>query len=151
LVPAGRPREGRPRVAVIRRKLTSNVRDQMTPGDRDKLERLIGRPEVSPAEADRQFHITAADVPDVLTRGLRERDGSVGRTILVYPNPAATWWRGETITTFVTELRAAAQAPVALGGRPRASRAGPRCRRTSSRRWSTTARWRRASRSRAWR
>ena len=112
-------------VAVIRRKLTSNVRDQMTPGDRDKLERLIGRPEVSPAESDRQFHITAADVPDVLTRGLRERDGSVGRTILVYPNPAATWWRGETITTFVNQLRAAAQAPVALGGRPARVAGGP--------------------------
>ena len=37
----------------------------------------------------------AEDVPDVLTRGLRERDGSVGRAILVYPNPSSEWWRGE--------------------------------------------------------
>ena len=29
-------------VAVIRRKLTANIRDGMAPGDRDKLERLIG-------------------------------------------------------------------------------------------------------------
>jgi hypothetical protein len=31
-------------VHVIRRKLTANVRNSMTAGDRDKLERLIGRP-----------------------------------------------------------------------------------------------------------
>jgi predicted RND superfamily exporter protein len=105
-------------VHVIRRKLTANVRNSMTAGDRDKLERLIGRPGVPAAAADRQFQIRPGDVPEVLTRGLRERDGSVGRAILVYPNPASTWWRGETITTFVRELRAAAQAPVAMGGRP---------------------------------
>jgi hypothetical protein len=112
-------------VAVIRKKLTANIRDQMAPHDRDRLERLIGRPGVPPAEADKQFHIAASDVPDVLTRGLRERDGSVGRTILVYPNPASTWWRGETITTFVRELRAAAEAPVAMGGRPARVAGGP--------------------------
>ena len=112
-------------VAVIRRKLTPNIRAEMTKDDRDKLERLIGRADQSPAELDRTFHIAAADVPDVLTRGLRERDGAVGRTILVYPNPASTWWRGETITTFVGEMRAAAQAPVALGGRPARVAGGP--------------------------
>ena len=74
-------------VAVIRRKLTPNIRAEMTPDDRDKLERLIGRADQSPAELDRTFHIAAADVPDVLTRGLRERDGAVGRTVLVYPEP----------------------------------------------------------------
>jgi len=49
----------------------------------------------------------------------------VGRAILVYPNPASAWWRGETITRFVHELRAAAQAPVALGGRPARVAGGP--------------------------
>ena len=112
-------------VAIIRRKLTANVRDGMTPGDRGKLERLIGQPELSAAEAGKPFHFRTEDVPDVLTRGLRERDGSVGRAILVYPNPASTWWRGETITTFVRELRAAAQAPVAMGGRPARVAGGP--------------------------
>jgi len=112
-------------VSVIRRKLTENVRNSMTKGDRDKLERLIGRPDASPEEVNKQFQIGDADVPDVLTRGLRERDGAVGRTVLVYPNPASAWWRGETITTFVRELRAAAQAPVALGGRPGRVAGGP--------------------------
>jgi hypothetical protein len=112
-------------VRVIRRKLTANIREGMTPGDRDKLERLIGKQDQPAAQADRQFQIRDADVPDVLTRGLRERDGSVGRAILVYPNPASTWWRGETITAFVRELRAAAEAPVAMGGRPARVAGGP--------------------------
>jgi uncharacterized protein len=112
-------------IAVIRKKLTANVRNAMTPGDRDKLERLIGPPGQTEAEAARPFQIRAQDVPEVLTRGLRERDGSTGRAILVYPNPASTWWRGETITSFVRELRAAAEAPVALGGRPARVAGGP--------------------------
>ena len=45
----------------------------------------------------------------MLTRGLRERDRTVGRAVLIYPNPASTWWRGETITTFVRSLRDVAQ------------------------------------------
>jgi predicted exporter len=97
-------------LAILRRKLTANVRDHIAPGDLTKLDRLIG-----PNQMPR---IDPAQVPDVLTRGLRERDGSTGRAVLVYPNPAASWWRGETITTFVHALRDAAQAPVALGGRP---------------------------------
>jgi predicted RND superfamily exporter protein len=112
-------------VAVIRKKLTPNIRAAMEKDDRDKLERLIGRADQTPAELDKAFHIKDGDVPDVLTRGLRERDGSVGRAILVYPNPASTWWRGETITTFVHELREAAKAPVALGGRPARVAGGP--------------------------
>jgi predicted RND superfamily exporter protein len=112
-------------VAVIRRKLTANIRAEMTPDDRAKLDRLIGPADQSAAEAAKVFDIRPEQVPDVLTRGLRERDGSVGRAILVYPNPAATWWRGETISTFVRELRAAGQAPVALGGRPARVAGGP--------------------------
>jgi uncharacterized protein len=97
----------------------------MAPGDRDKLERLIGTHGQSAADGNKVFQIRAEHVPEVLTRGLRERDGSVGRAILVYPNPSSEWWKGETITSFVRELRAAAQAPVALGGRPARVAGGP--------------------------
>jgi uncharacterized protein len=106
--------EKRAELAVVRRKMTPNVRADMTPTDRQKLNRLIG-PEDKPPET---APIRPDEVPDVITRGLRERDGTVGRTVLVYPNPAESWWRGETIATFVKELREAAAAPVALGGRP---------------------------------
>jgi predicted exporter len=108
-------------LAVIRRKMTPNIRSQMTAADRQKLNRLIG-PEGAPAATD---PIRGDEVPDVVTRGLRERDGTVGRAVLIYPNPAESWWRGETIATFVKQLREAAQAPVALGGRPGRVAGGP--------------------------
>jgi uncharacterized protein len=108
-------------MAIVRRKMTPNVRSNVAPADREKLNRLIG-PEDAPAAAP---PIRPEEVPDVLTRGLRERDGSVGRTVLIYPNPANSWWRGETISTFVAALRAVAQAPTALGGRPGRVAGGP--------------------------
>jgi predicted RND superfamily exporter protein len=58
------------------------------------------------------------EIPRALTTGLRERDGSAGRVVLVFPNPATSWWRGETIATFVSALRDVARVPVASGGRP---------------------------------
>ncbi len=108
-------------LAVIRRKMTPNVRANMTPTDRQKLDRLIGPQDQPPSTAP----IRPDEVPDVITRGLRERDGTVGRAVLVYPNPAESWWRGETIATFVKKLRQAAEAPVAMGGRPGRVAGGP--------------------------
>ena len=108
-------------LAIVRRKMTSNVRSNIAPVDREKLNRLIG-PEEAPATGP---PIRPEQVPDVLTRGLRERDGTVGRTVLIYPNPANSWWRGETITTFVGALRAVADAPKALGGRAGRVAGGP--------------------------
>jgi predicted RND superfamily exporter protein len=108
-------------LAVVRRKMTPNIRSNMTATDRQKLNRLIGLDD-TPSTTE---PIRPEEVPDVITRGLRERDGSVGRAVLVYPNPGESWWRGETIATFVRELRAAAEAPVALGGRPGRVAGGP--------------------------
>jgi uncharacterized protein len=114
-------------LAIIRRKMTPNVRAHMADADREKLDRLIGPPVTTNSNATPAGSraIRPEEVPDVLTRGLRERDGTVGLAVLVYPDPAQTWWRGETISTFVRSLRDVAQAPVALGGRPARVAGGP--------------------------
>ncbi|MGH7297431.1 MAG: MMPL family transporter, partial [Polyangiaceae bacterium] len=39
------------------------------------------------------------------TAGLRERDGTIGKTVLVYPRPSDTLWRAQAIHSFVAELR----------------------------------------------
>ncbi len=125
LVPPDEPAK-QAELAILRRKMTPNVRDNMPAADREKLDRLIGPP-VQPgsAAAEPPPPIRPAEVPEVMTRGLRERDGTAGRAVLVYPNPAEGWWRGETISTFVKQLRQVAQAPVALGGRPARVAGGP--------------------------
>jgi uncharacterized protein len=108
-------------LAVVRRKMTPNVRANIAPADRERLDRLIGPPDAPSATPP----IRPEEVPDVITRGLRERDGAVGRAVLVYPNPAESWWSGATISTFARELRAAAEAPTTLGGRPGRVAGGP--------------------------
>jgi predicted RND superfamily exporter protein len=104
-------------VEAIRKKLTPKIRTHISPEDAQRLELLLGKGPPAP--------ITDAELPLVLTTGLRERDDSRGRAVLVYPDPATSWWKGETISGFVTRLRAAATAPVKLGGRAARVAGGP--------------------------
>lgn len=84
----------------IRDDLTPRIRASLTPEQLKDVDRLLG---ASPLRA-----ITTADVPETLLSGLRERDGSVGRTVLVYPRPGRTLWLGPQLAEFVGQLRAAA-------------------------------------------
>jgi predicted RND superfamily exporter protein len=107
----------RTEIEAIRAKLTPKLRTHLSADDSRNLRQLIGD---GPPPA-----VTEAEIPATLATGLRERDGSRGRAVLVFPNPATSWWRGQTIAGFVHALRAVAQAPVALGGRPARVAGGP--------------------------
>ena len=87
-------------VERLRKKLTPRIREQLSPEEQNKLKRLLGS---GPIAA-----ITAADLPDGLLTGLRERDGTLGRTILVFPRPTQTTWYGPDISSFVEQLRSIA-------------------------------------------
>jgi uncharacterized protein len=104
-------------VEAIRRKMTPKLRKHLAPDDAHRLDDLLG--------ASRPAPVTDDELPLALTTGLRERDGSRGRVVLVFPNPATSWWRGETIAAYVGALREVAQAPTALGGRPARVAGGP--------------------------
>jgi hypothetical protein len=47
-------------------------------------------------------------LPTTFVAGLREHDGRIDRTVLVYPIPSQALWKGPTITAFVGSLRTAA-------------------------------------------
>jgi predicted RND superfamily exporter protein len=49
-----------------------------------------------------------ADVPSSLTAGLRERDGTIGRTVLVFPQLTKRLWQTDELGFLVGRLRAAA-------------------------------------------
>ena len=104
-------------IEAIRHKMTPKLRSHLTADDAQRLDQLLGSSPPPP--------VIESEIPETMLAGLRERDGSRGRTILVFPNPATSWWRGETIAEFVRALRDAAQAPVALGGRPARVAGGP--------------------------
>ena len=107
----------RAEVETIRRKMTPKLRAKLNPGDSKRLDDLIGKGPLEP--------IRVEQVPDALTTGLRERDGSLGRAVLVYPNPTNALWRGKSISAFVAALREVAETPVAMGGRPARVAGGP--------------------------
>jgi hypothetical protein len=89
-------------VERIRDDLTPRIRASLTDSQRKNVDRFVG---------DRPLRaLTAADLPDTFTTGLRERDGSIGRTVLVYPRPGRTLWFGPPLAEFVDHLRAAAAA-----------------------------------------
>jgi predicted RND superfamily exporter protein len=89
-------------VERIRDDLTPRIRASLTDAQRKNVDRFVGDQPLRP--------LTPADLPDTFTTGLRERDGSVGRTVLVYPRPGRALWLGPPLAAFVDQLRAAAAA-----------------------------------------
>jgi predicted exporter len=103
------PREQEAKIDVVHRirdALTPKIRSLIEEGRRAKLDKLLGPNELSPLRAE--------DLPHSFTAGLRDRDGTMGRTVLVYPRPSDTLWRAKEIHAFVRELRDAGT--VGLGG-----------------------------------
>ena len=89
--------------------LTPKIRSTINEDRRKKLDRMLGDENLHP--------ITADDLPHAMTTGLRERDGSLGRSILVYPRPSDTLWKAEGIYSFVDSLRALASEDLPAGSR----------------------------------
>jgi uncharacterized protein len=109
VVPADQPRK----IAVaedIRDDLTPKIRASLTDDQRKIVNRLLGNGPLVP--------IAAGDLPETFTTGLRERDGRMGREVLVYPRPGHLLWEGPPLAEFVAGLRAAAATGVAPGERP---------------------------------
>jgi hypothetical protein len=93
----------------IRDDLTPRIRASLTDDERDLVDRLLGEAPLKP--------VTAADLPATFTAGLRERDGSLGREVLVFPKPGHLLWEGVPLRTFVAQLRAAATTKASPGER----------------------------------
>ena len=96
-------------VERLRKKLTPRIRAQLSPEEQDKLDGFLGN---GPMPA-----ITAANLPEGLLTGLRERDGTLGRTILVFPKPTQTAWYGPDMSSFVEQLRVLAASASGVPGR----------------------------------
>lgn len=88
----------------IRADLTDRIRASLSASHLRAIDRLLGTGRLVP--------ILAADLPERLTAGLRERDGTVGRTVLVFPKPVHALWEGRPLTEFVAHMRAAAAVPL---------------------------------------
>jgi uncharacterized protein len=85
---------------AIRDDLTPHMRSLLTDDQRKAVDRLLGNGPLVP--------IAAKDLPPTFTTGLRERNGTMGRTVLAYPKPNHLLWEGPPLADFVAHLRAAA-------------------------------------------
>ncbi len=97
-------------VDALRDDLTPRLRSLIPEAQRDGIDRLL--------ESGQRGPIVAADLPPGLTSGLRERDGTIGREVLVFPRPSKLLWQGGPLGEFVQTLRGLAQHPSPEGARP---------------------------------
>jgi predicted RND superfamily exporter protein len=84
-------------VQEIRDALTPKIRSLVAKDRLDKLDDLLGAENLTPLRVE--------DLPRSFTTGLRERDGSVGRTVLVFPRPSDILWQAQAFHQFVSILR----------------------------------------------
>ncbi|HEY4014689.1 MAG TPA: MMPL family transporter [Polyangiaceae bacterium] len=97
-------------VKQIREALTPKIRSLLDEDRRKDLDKFLGPEGLTPLRVE--------DLPRAFTTGLRERDGTLGRTVLAYPRPSDALWRAKEIDTFVRALRDAATAGLSPGERP---------------------------------
>lgn len=90
--------------SAIREDMTPKMRSLLSPERRADLERLLGNEDPEP--------VTVSDLPRTFLIGLVERDGTVGRAVLVFPRASKALWEGEPLVAFVDALRDAGKVAV---------------------------------------
>ena len=97
----------------IRRQLTPTTRAAADPAALEKFDKLIGDQPLQP--------VGVSDLPSSFSVGMRERDGSFGKSVLVFPTLSKANWRNENLAAFTNELRrVAATSAQAPAGQPAA-------------------------------
>ena len=84
-------------VQQIREIFTPRIRSELSPEQRRAIDPYL------PADSLRV--LVADDLPHTLTAGLRERNGRLDRSVMVYPKPSDAAWHGDALATFTNELR----------------------------------------------
>ncbi len=98
-------------IEKIRRLLSPVTRAEVDPALLTKVDKLIGTEPLSP--------IREQDLPATFTTALREHDGSLGRSVLVYPTLSKAIWHGKALQTFVHEVRKTSTEAVSVKRPPR--------------------------------
>jgi predicted RND superfamily exporter protein len=83
-------------IRALRGDLSPSVRASLDPEATHYVERLL---------AGGRHPVTLEQLPPSFTLGLRERDGTVGRIVLVFPKLSKQWWKADEMAQFVGTLR----------------------------------------------
>ncbi len=100
------------RARELRELMTPNMRSLVPKERKADLDRFMGQDDLKV--------LTVADLPVTFTTGMRERDGSIDKSVLVYPKPSHALWEGPAIQDLVASLREAGKSgtarPARVGG-----------------------------------
>jgi predicted RND superfamily exporter protein len=82
--------------------LTPKLKSQLSPEDRKLVDKALSTRALTPLEQN--------DLPSTLVAGMREKDGRIGRSVLVYPKLGGGTWDAQRIESFADDVREAANA-----------------------------------------
>ena len=82
---------------ALKAALTPRLLQQLSAAEREQLERALSPESLRPLQA--------ADLPEAFAAGLREKDGQVGRSVLVFPKVGGGTWRAERLSGFARDVR----------------------------------------------
>jgi predicted RND superfamily exporter protein len=85
---------------LLKAAITPKLRAKLSVPDRELLERALSDASLVP--------LTAQDLPQAFVAGLRERDGRIGRSVLVFPKIGGGTWQSDKLAGFARDMRQAA-------------------------------------------
>ena len=95
---------------LLKAAITPKLRSKLKDSDRQLLDRAL-----SPQSL---VALTPPDLPEAFAAGLRERDGRVGRSVLVFPKVGGGTWQSERLAGFSRDVREAAREAGAIAAGP---------------------------------
>ena len=90
--------------------ITPRLRKQLSDSERQQLDSVLSEASLVPLEP--------GDLPEAFAAGLREKDGQVGRSVLVFPKVGGGTWRAERLSGFAHDVRAVARDAGAIAAGP---------------------------------
>jgi predicted RND superfamily exporter protein len=90
--------------------ITPRLRSKLSEKERAQLDRALSTESLTPLEPK--------DLPEAFAAGLRERDGTLGRMVLVFPKIGGGTWQSERLASFAHDLRSAASQAGATAAGP---------------------------------
>ncbi len=95
---------------LLKAAITPKLRAQLKESERSQLDTALSEASLVP--------LSAADLPEALVAGLRERDGVIGRSVLIFPKVGGGTWQAERLAAFARDVRAAAGEASAIAAGP---------------------------------
>jgi len=95
---------------LLKRAITPKLRSKLKDSDRELLDRALSDASLVP--------LTAHDLPEAFAAGLRERDGRIGRSVLIFPKVGGGTWQSARLAGFAHDMREAAREAGAIAAGP---------------------------------